>query len=198
MSALPTIINPTSVTLSAVQPTRISVSHSLKRQARSSNAHRWTLKFSYTLLPRAYLTQFYAFLLNLRGQADTFTTVLPGHTAPQGSWAGSAVVNGASQTGATVNLGGFTASQTGIVKAGDLLQFAGHTKVYMATADANSDGSGHAAVSIRPALMVSPANSEAVTSSNVAFTVALASDSMDTSIQAGPLYALNIDMVEVY
>lgn len=198
MSALPTIINPTTVTLGSVQPTRVSVSHSLKRQARSSNAQRWTLKFGYTLLPRAYLTQFYGFLLALRGQADTFTTVLPGHTAPQGTWAGTPVVNGASQTGAVVNLSGFTASQTGIVKAGDLLQFAGHTKVYMATADANSNGSGLAAVSIRPALMVSPANAEAVVSSNVTFTVALASDSMDTSIQAGPFYALNIDMVEVY
>ncbi len=198
MSALPTIINPTSVTLSAIQPTRISVSHSLRRQARSSNAQRWALKFGYTLLPRAYLTQFYGFLLNLRGQADTFTTTLPGHTTPQGSWAGTPVVSGSGQTGASVNLSGFTALQTGIVKAGDLLQFSGHTKVYMATADASSSGAGTATVSIRPALMVSPASGEAVTSSNVTFTVALASDSMDTSIQAGPLYALNIDMVEVY
>ena len=198
MSALPTIINPTSVTLSTIQPTRISISHSLKRQARSSNAQRWVLKFGYTLLPRAYLTQFYAFLLNLRGQADTFTTILPGHTTPQGSWAGTPVVSGAAQTGASINMVGFTASQVGIVKAGDLLQFAGHTKVYMATADATSSVTGTATVSIRPALMVSPANAEAVTSSNVTFTVALASDSMDTSIQAGPLYSLGIDMVEVY
>ena len=198
MSALPTIETPSSATLSAIQPTRVSVSHSLKRQARSSNAHRWTLKFGYALMPRAHIMQFYSFLLNLRGQADTFTTILPGHTTPQGSWAGTPVVAGASQTGAAVNLSGFTASQTGIVKAGDLLQFAGHTKVYMATADASSSGTGTATVSIRPALMQGPANGEAVASSNVAFTVALASDSMDTSIQAGPLYALNIDMVEVY
>ena len=196
--ALPTVINPTTVTLRSVQPTRVSVSHSLKRQARSSNAQRWALSFGYQVMSRALLAPLYAFLLGQRGQADTFTTVLPGHTAPQGSWTGTPVVNGASQTGSSINVSGFTASQTGIAKAGDLLKFAGHTKVYMVTADANSSVSGTATLSIQPALMQSPATNEAITSSNVPFTVARTSDSMDSGIQAGPLYSLSLDMIEVY
>ncbi|NVO07730.1 MAG: hypothetical protein HXX19_18220 [Rhodoferax sp.] len=182
----------------SVMPTRVSVAHSLKRQARSSGAQRWSLSFRYGQLSRAVMMQFYAFLLSVRGQSDTFTTVLPGHTAPLGSWAGTPLVSGASQTGNSINLQGFTASQTGVAKAGDLLQFSGHTKVYMVTADANSSGTGTATLNIQPALLMSPANLESIVTSYVPFTVALASDNADLGVQAGPLYGLNIDMVEVY
>lgn len=195
---LPTAINPSTVTIHSVQPTRVSTAHSLKRQARTNSVQRWALSFGYTLLPRSIVMQFYGFLIGNRGQADTFTTIVPGHTAPLGSWAGSPVVGAGSQTGTSIALAGFTASQTGVAKAGDFLKFAGHTKVYMVTADANSSGTGTATLSIQPALLVSPAASEAITFSNVPFTVALAGDSLDTGIQAGPLYSFNIDMVEVW
>jgi len=189
---------PNSAKLTTIQPTRVSVSHSMKRQARTSNAQRWGLQFSWNAASRAVFMQFYAFLLSQRGQADTFTTTMPGHTAPQGTWAGAPVVAGASQTGRTVNLSGFTASQTGIAKAGDLVQFAGSTKVYMVTADANSSGTGTATISIEPALVASPANLAAVATSNIAFTVALASDTVDTALGAGDTYSWSIAMVEVY
>jgi hypothetical protein len=196
--ALPTAINPVSATIQSIQPTRVSVSHSLKRQTRSNSVQRWGLSFAYGRLSRAVVMQFYAFLLSQRGQADTFTTILPGHTVPQGTWLGTPVVAGASQTGTSIALSGFTASQFGVAKAGDLLKFAGHTKVYMVTADANSTGTGTATLSIQPALLVSPGNLEAITTSNVPFTVSLASDNVGTQLQAGPLYGLNIDMIEVY
>ena len=195
---LPTVINPTTVAFHSIQPTRISVSHSLKRQARTNSIQKWALSFGYTVLNRATIMQFYAFLIGQRGQADTFTTILPGHTTPQGSWAGSPVVGAASQTGTSIAMTGFTASQTGVAKAGDFLKFAGHTKVYMVTADANSAVGGTATLSIQPALLVSPAAGEAITTSSVPFTVSLASDTLDGSIQAGPIYSFNIDMVEVW
>lgn len=195
---LPTTLKPAQATLKSTQPTRVSVSHSLKRQARTDGVQRWSIRLQWPPMLRVHLGELFAFLLSQRGQADTFTTTLQGQTAPQGSWAGSPVVNGASQTGSTVALSGFTASQTNVVKAGDLLKFAGHTKVYMATADASSNASGQASVAIMPALVTSPANGEAVVSSNVPFTVALTSDNLETSMQPGVVYGLAIDLVEVY
>lgn len=193
----PTVVNPTTVALHSLQPTRVSISHSLKRQARTNSVQRWAMTFGYTYLNRATMMQFYAFLIGNRGQADTFTTILPGHTAPQGSWAGSPVVGAGAQTGTSIALSGFTASQPGVAKAGDFLKFAGHNKVYMVTADASSSGSGTATLSIQPALLQSPSAGESITVANVPFTVALASDSLDGSIQAGPIYSFNVDLVEV-
>lgn len=196
--ALPTVQGPASATLTSIQPTRVSVSHSLKRQARTSNAQRWAISFTWSPMRRSVFMQFYAFIVSQRGQADTFTCTLAGHTTPQGSWLGTPVVSGASQTGRSINLSGFTASQTGVAKAGDLFKFAGHTKVYMVTADANSNVSGLATLSIEPALVVSPGNAEAITSSNVPFTVALASDTADMALSPGLLTPLSISVAEVY
>ena len=198
VGALPTVQTPAQVVLRSGQPTRVSLSHSLKRQARTRGAQRWAMRLSYAPMQRAVFMQFFAFLMGQRGQADTFTVKLPGHNTPQGTWLGAAVVDGASQTGRLLNLRGLTASQAAAVKAGDLFTIAGQTKVYMATADAASDGAGKAAVTIEPALQVSPPDAAAVTSSNVAFTVALASDNLDTNLTPGIFYSLEIDLVEVY
>jgi hypothetical protein len=149
-------------------------------------------------MARAAFMQLYSFLLAQRGQTETFTCTLPGYTAPLGSWLGTPAVNGAGQTGTTVALSGFTASQIGVVKAGDLLQFSGGTKVYMATADADSNGSGQVSLSIQPALVASPASGALVTVRNVAFTVAMTADNLDMALSPGLLTPLSVSMIEVY
>jgi hypothetical protein len=174
------------------------VSQSLKRQVRTRNAQRWGISYTWTPMLRDHFMVFYAFLIAQRGQFDTFTCTLNGSNAPRGSWSGTPLVNGAAQTGRTISLKGFTAVTTGVAKAGDLLKFSGHTKVYMVTADANSDVSGNATVSIEPALMQSPANSEVIVTSSVPFTVAITSDNSDIVAGAGGLAPLNINVVEVY
>jgi len=82
---------------------------------------------------------------------------------------GTPLVNGASQTGASLITDGWTNSQTGILKAGDLLTIAGVfavnpvTKValsrlqtFVVTADANSGSStGPATLSIYPSIVTS-------------------------------------------
>ena len=196
--ALPTVQGPVSATLSSVTSTRVSTAHSLKRSARTNNAQRWRIAFSWSPMRRSIFMQFFAFLMAQRGQADLFTCTLAGQTTPLGSWAGAPVVSGATQSGRSVNLSGFTINQTGVAKTGDLIKFAGHTKVYMVTADANSNGTGLATVSIEPALLVSPANGESLTTSNVPFTVALAADNLDMALTPGMLTPLSITVVEAW
>lgn len=196
MAALPTIRLPAQVSLRSIQPTKVSVAHSLKSQARTTGSQQWALRFGYSALKRAEHAVLYPFLLAKRGQADTFTVTLPGSATPQGTWAGSPVVNGASQSGRVVNLRGLTASQATAAKAGDILTIAGQTKVYMVTADAASDGAGLAAVTIEPALQAAPIDGAVITSSNVVFTVALVSDNIDTTLTPGIYYSLEIDMIE--
>lgn len=85
-----------------------------------------------------------------------------------GALGGTPLVNGASQTGASIITDGWTASVTGVVKKGDVLTFAdvfevnpqsrqstGQLAQFVVTADANSDGSGNATISISPSMTVS-------------------------------------------
>jgi hypothetical protein len=197
MSAFPSTPLPGSVKITAWTPTLVSTAQSLKQQVRSRGGQRWKIDFTWDKRTRAQVAPIMAFIAALRGQYNTCTVIVPGHDTPQGSWAGGApLVDLGSQTGRTLNIKGLTAGQTGIAKAGDFIVIAGDTKVYMVTADANSDGSGKAALSIEPALMLSPANNAAITYTAVPFTVALAADMQEFPIEAPVLYSFGLSFVE--
>ena len=121
---------------------------------------------------------------------------LADYLTPQGAWSGSPVVNAGSQTGYSLNLKGFTHSITGIVKAGDVFNITGDSKVYRAVSDANSDGSGNLTVALAQPLMASPADSTAIISSNVQFTFAAASDLFEAPVIPGMIYNLAMIVVE--
>lgn len=102
-----------------------------------------------------------------------------------GTHAGTPVVNGAGQTGATLVTNGWTASLAGLLNVGDVFTIAGVFAVnpknrqstgtlqnFVVTATAASDGSGNSTISIYPAITTSgayqtvsasPANSAAIT-----------------------------------
>jgi len=92
-----------------------------------------------------------------------------------GTMAGTPVVDGANQTGTTVNLKGFTNSATGVLKAGDIIylqgvNFVGPTSYenlgyqegFVVQADVDADAGGKAAVTISPGIvpndLITPAN----------------------------------------
>jgi len=178
-------------------PTFVSTAHSLKRQVRSRGGHRWLLEGEYPAMTRDEFAPVYAFAVAQRGRYETFTFVLPGLAAPRGSIPGTPVVDGADQTGRSIDTKGWTASQSGILKAGDFIKFNGSAKVYMVTADADSDGSGNATLSIEPALVTSPGDEEALVVEDVPFTCAFASDIAETSVSPPLLFSFQISMVEV-
>lgn len=195
MSGVFPSVSPTSVSLRSNSTTRVSVSHSKKRQARSALAHRWSIKLNFANRITSEYHQIEGFMDAQHGQAETFTLILP--LVPLGTWPGSPVVNGAAQTGYTLNLRGFTASQTGVIKAGDILKSANVAKVYRATADANSNATGLVAVILNCQLVASPADGEAITFSSVPFTVANTSDIIETAIAAALIGSMGIDLIEV-
>ena len=198
MSAWPSSPAPNTAKITPFYPTLVSTSQSLKQQVRSRGGQRWKIELGYQNLPRASSEAFEAFVMALRGQYNTCTLVVPGASdAPQGTWPGSPVLNGANQSGRSILLRGFTAGQTGVAKAGDYVTFAGDLKVYKVVADANSDGSGLATLSIEPALMItSLADGAAVTSTNVAFTVAATADTLDFALSPPAFRAFTASFME--
>jgi len=185
----------------SVQPTLISLSHSLVRQARSrGGAQRWLIEATYPPnLRRDELAPIYAFAVKQRGQYEIFTLIPPAlWSTARGVATGTPKVNGASQTGRTVNTKGWTPNISGILLAGDFLKFNGHAKVYMVTENANSDGSGNASIIIEPALLTSPANDEVIIVADVPFSVAFASDVQEFGLKPAFLHEFKVSFVEVF
>lgn len=190
----PTTPAPARITWRSTAPTRVSVSHSLVRQARTRGAQRFSFAATWPPMPPAEFRPVWAFALAQRGQAETFSWVVP-QCAPRGDWAGSPVVDGAAEAGYALSVRGLTAGATAL--AGDFLQVAGHSKVYVVTADATADGSGLAELAIYPALMATPADGAAITVRDIAWTLALAADVQETEMTPGVLHSYGAEFVEV-
>ena len=112
-----------------------------------------------------------------------------------GAQGGTPVVNGASQTGSSLNTDGWTASVTGLLKEGDVFTIAdvyavnpvsfqstGKLQQFVVTSDVNSDGSGEASLGIYPAIITSGATQtvSAAPVDNAAITVLGSSGAITT------------------
>lgn len=191
----PTTPTPATLNLKSIQPLLVSTSHSLKRQVRSRGGQRWGFSLTYPPLFRSALAPLQAFLLAQRGGYETFTFYHPLQRVPQGTWAGTPLVKGGSQTGRSIACDGFNIGAT--VKAGDWVKFNGHAKVYQVTADASGSLGGELTLSIEPAVVTSPADNEPLVFSSVPFTCALASESIEIGVVPGKLYSLSVELLEV-
>tara|TARA_Y100000310_G_scaffold309531_1_gene353727 strand:+ start:10281 stop:10898 length:618 start_codon:yes stop_codon:yes gene_type:complete len=95
--------------------------------------------------------------------------------APNGAGGGTPLVNGASQTGASLITDGWPNS-TLVVAAGDNLKVAGLNAVYKSRDDGTSDGSGNLTLTVNPPIASgnSPANNAALTLTGNRFRVFIA------------------------
>lgn len=179
----------------SVQPTLVSVAHSLKRQTRSRGGQRWGFALEYQNASRAEMSPLLAFALGQRGQYGTFSFV-PGELgSPQTAVAGSPLVKGAQASGRAILTDGWALSAT-VMKAGEFIGFGGHAKRYLLTADAVSNGSGEVTLAIEPALYSAVADNEALAVTAVAFTVAFAADSHEVGVAPGRLFDWSCELVE--
>ena len=100
-----------------------------------------------------------AFLVALRGRANTFRLPIPGAALPASGYASNGLVNGGSQTGTSLVTDGWSNS-TLILKAGDYFNIGDELKTCLA--DVTSNGSGQATITFEPNLRASPADNSVV------------------------------------
>tara|TARA_Y100000593_G_C4257668_1_gene310488 strand:- start:425 stop:1021 length:597 start_codon:yes stop_codon:yes gene_type:complete len=194
---LPSTPKFSNLSIQSVQPTFVSRSISGRRTARQTHGQFFKLTASYPPMTRAEFAPIHAFVMAQRGQYESFQVVPPVVNAPQGSPAGTPLVNGASQTGRSIITDGWNASIT-IFKAGDFCKFANHDKIYLVTADATSDGSGNSTISIEPALVTSPENDSAITYTAIPFTVSFTGNVQEFTTGKSGFYEYELDMEEVF
>ena len=179
---------PNELKIASIQPTRTSVTHSLKRQVRTSGAQRYRLQLGFAPLRRDQFAPISAFVESQAGQFETFQYVpIEGYT--RGALTSPVTANGAFAKGdKTIALTGANAP----LLAGDYIKFANHSKVYQVAAD------GQTSITLTTVLMADVPDLTALIYNAVPFTVALATDITEYTITPGKFYSFGVDLVEIY
>lgn len=123
---------------------------------------RWLVSLMFDSMREDEAREMAAFAVKLRGEAGRFYLYDMSHPNPRGNPQGSPVVDGAGQTGDTINIRGWTASATGLLKPGDYIGF--NDELHMVTAQVDADGTGDSAnVPIEPPIRTAPADGATIT-----------------------------------
>ena len=121
-----------------------------QEQVYQHEGERWSGLYTLPPMLKNHAAIWLSFLMKLRGRRGTFKAGDQDRKTIQGATVGTVLVNGAGQTGNSINVDGVGATVTGAFKAGDYITIQG--RLYMVTDDANSNGSGEATLYIEPAL----------------------------------------------
>lgn len=193
--SLPTVVSFRNFSLAPQNAQARSVSpYSLKEQVYNHSGEKWRIQASYPPLTPTQAKEVIGFLVSLRAGVGTFLAGDPKMGSPIGSALGSPNVNGAGQIGTALNTAGWSASQTGVLKRGDLFQLENY--LYMVLQDANSNGSGQATFDIFPRLRTSPANGAALTLTNPKGLFRLESESIGWSTSIDSVYDVGFTAIE--
>lgn len=180
------------------RPTLVNQTLSGRKQVRQIGSQYFSFTVQMPPLQQEKAQEVFAFLQKQKGSFEDFTIVAPLDNLGAGKSETDIQVVGAHTSGdASIALDGFTASQTGALKAGDIIKFASHSKVYMVQSDIDSDGSGALTVLISPNLVASLADNEAVTVNKPSFTVYLENNEIMYSTDASGFYSISFDVREV-
>lgn len=139
--------------------------YTFAQQVQRRQGQVWGLEVSYPPLERATAEALHAALCSLNGREGTFLFGDYAHQTPRGTATGTPLVKGASQTGEDLITDGWTNSITGILKAGDWIQLGttSTARLYKVLADANSNGSGEATLTLWPRIFTAWADNAALT-----------------------------------
>ena len=178
------------------QKTITSTTDSGKIFAVQVDGQRWKFSASYPPMTRTTFAPVYAFIIKQRSQKETFQIVPPVISSAKGHETASVLVNGAHTAGdTTITIDGHQNDSAGAFHAGDLIKFAGHSKVYMIVENVNPS-SNASTITIEPPLRSALTDNEAITYDNVPFTVRLTNDIQTFNTDNIDLYKFEIDFIE--
>ena len=184
-----------SLGIKSIQNTIISKSVSGKKLARLIDNQRFGFTARVITAKRSDVYgELMAFIIKQRSGKENFTIIPPEVEDARGTASGTP--NGTASAGDTsITLGG---SGSGTLKAGDMIKFANHDKVYMVVADQSDISTG--SLTIEPPLTTAVSSSN-ITYDNVPFTVHLTNDiqefgAVGTANDGALLYQFEFDVEE--
>jgi hypothetical protein len=198
----PTNIGIASITLMTENAVAISTSpFTYQQQVVAHPGQRWAASINLPSMKRQDAEAWVAFLVSLKGQIGTFLLGDPNCKTARGSAGvtpGTPVVNGAGQTGSSINIDGLPLSATGYLLPGDYIQLgsASSASLYKVLTQVNTNGSGEAAIDIWPNLRSAPADDAVVTVANTVGRFRLSSNTTQWNISEISSYGISFDCVE--
>ena len=128
----PTSPNFRSLNFKDNRPTLLNQTLSGKKQVRQIGSQYFSFTVQMPPLQQEKAQEVFAFLQKQKGSFEDFTIVAPLDNLGAGKAETDIQVVGSHTSGdATIDLDGFCSKSTGALKAGDLIKFANHSKVYM-------------------------------------------------------------------
>lgn len=137
-----------------------------------------------------------AFLMQCKGMANAFLIGDASRKTPKGSVSGTPLVNGANQVGYNLNIKGFTPNAKGVLKRGDWIQLI--YRLHKVLDDVDADASGNATLPLYPQIRESPADGQALITSNCVGLFRLASNSNKFSINEASIYGFQFNIREAF
>ena len=184
-----------SLGIKSIQNTIISKTVSGKKLARKIDGQRWGFTARVITAKRSDVYgDLMAFIVKQRSGKENFTIIPPEVEDARGTASG--IPHGTASAGDTsITLGG---TGTGTLKAGDMIKFANHDKVYMVVADQSDISTG--TLTIEPPLTTAVSSSN-ITFDNVPFTVHLTNDVQEFGVagadkDGNALYQFEFDVEE--
>ncbi len=194
MAAFPSI-TPSSVNLISVNPTRITQTLNGIQQTEATSGQYFRLVATFSNLESSEVRQILSHMNAQGGPLTSFEFTLPDYLGDStGAYAGTIT------TAATGNIGATSITVTGTgstfpsLKAGDLIRFASHDKIYTLSNDVTSIGT---TLSFYPALRNTVNNSTTVTHKNLTMKVRYATDNQEFSVITNLYSSFNIEFIEV-
>lgn len=190
----PSSPKPSGMSWRLVQPAQQNMSEwTGARQVLASGRGWW--ECSVTLPPivgEAAVNPWRAFFGLARGAANDFQ--VPVNEIAQSSSTATPLVNGAGQTGRSLNTDGWPNS-TAVLSAGQFVTIG--NQLLQLTADVTSNGSGQATLSFEPAIRVSPADNAAIEYKNP-YALMYFVENPGYSVEPGLIYTLSLNLRESF
>jgi len=184
-----------SLGIKSIQNTIISKTVSGKKLARQIDGQRWGFTARVITAKRSDVYgDLMAFIVKQRSGKENFTIIPPEVEDARGTASG--IPHGTASAGDTsITLGG---TGTGTLKAGDMIKFSNHDKVYMVVADQSDISTG--TLTIEPPLTTAVSSSN-IQFDNVPFTVHLTNDVQEFGVagadkDGNALYQFEFDVEE--
>ena len=192
----PTDPNFKSLVFTDNRPILLNQTLSGKKSARQIGAQYFSFTVQMPPVDQLKAQEIFAFLSKQKGGYENFTIAAPLNNKGNSHSETDILVNGATSAGASaVPMDGFSHTNHAL-RAGDLIKFAGHSKVYMVQDEVTASG-GSATVNIQPNLVADVADNEAVTTNKPLFNVYLANDEIRYTTDTSGFYNISFDVREV-
>lgn len=186
------------VSLRSVNPTRVTQSINGVIQRQAIGAQYYSITASFQNLTQAQQRQLFGFMEEMRGPLTTFDLQLPDYLADStGAFTGTITVATNTAAGSTtVPITSAASNGVVVLKAGDLIRFSNHNKIYAVAADVTAVA-GNETLTLTQPLRSAVTTSHTITHKDVSVSVRFASDNAEffTDVSLYPSFV--IEFVEV-